>query len=105
MKRELSFEEGNGWRRREEPQTAIRPGVIDAYRIESRAAKYPRIVVDQKVLDELATNNNLWTHDRDDELNAVNRLLRKDEEDSLLYVKSMNGCSVITTRTLKALGG
>jgi hypothetical protein len=62
------------------------PGVIDAYRLESTMAKYPRIVVNQSVLDELATNANLWVHDRDDELDAVNSLLRRDEEDGLLYV-------------------
>lgn len=62
------------------------PGVIDAYQLESKAAKYPRIVVDQKVLNELATNDQLWIHDRDDELSAVNGLLRRDEEDDLLYV-------------------
>jgi len=35
------------------------PGVIDAYQLESKAAKYPRIVVDQKVLNELAMNDQL----------------------------------------------
>ena len=62
------------------------PGIIDAYRLESKTAKYPRIVVDENVLNELAGNKNLWVHDRDDELNAVNGLLRKDEKDGLLYV-------------------
>jgi len=62
------------------------PGVIDAYRIESKTAKYPRIVVDRSVLNELAGNENLCIHDREDELNAVNGLLRKDEEDGILYV-------------------
>lgn len=62
------------------------PGVIDAYQLESRAAKHPRIVVDQKVLNELPANDRLWIHDKDDELSAVNGLLRRDEEDGLQYV-------------------
>jgi len=87
MKRELSFEGGvTVGNVVKSHKQLYGPGLIDAYRLESKAAKYPRILVDQKVLNELAMNKKLWIHDRDDELKAVNGLLRKDEGDGLLYV-------------------
>ena len=61
------------------------PGVIDAYRLESKTAMCPRIVVDRSVLYELAGHENLWIHDREEELSAVNGLVRKDERDGILY--------------------
>jgi hypothetical protein len=62
------------------------PGIIDAYRIESKIANYPRIVVERRVLDEINANERLWVHDREDELKAVGGLLRQDEKDGCLYI-------------------
>jgi hypothetical protein len=62
------------------------PAVIRAYEIESKEAKYPRIVVDPSVLDEVEINNGLWVHDKESELEAVNGFLRTDDEDGLRYV-------------------
>jgi hypothetical protein len=59
------------------------PGIIDAYHLESRVAKYPRIVVSQSVLDEMSTNQNLWVNDRAYDLDAVGNMLRKDKDGEL----------------------
>jgi hypothetical protein len=61
------------------------PGIIEAYHLESKIAKHPRIVVDQAVLLELAENGSLWVNDRDYDLDTVGTMLRADE-DGYLFI-------------------
>jgi hypothetical protein len=66
------------------------PAVIRAYEVESQEAIYPRIVVDQSVINEVKVNPQVWTHDRASELSEVRKLLRRDDENGVLYVDYLN---------------
>jgi hypothetical protein len=59
------------------------PAIIRAYELESKIAKYPRIVVGKEVFEELAINSGLWVHDRKTDQKAVRALLRKDDDGEL----------------------
>jgi hypothetical protein len=59
------------------------PAIIRAYELESKIAKYPRIVVGKEVFEELAVNAGLWVHDRKTDQKAVQALLRKDDDGEL----------------------
>jgi hypothetical protein len=69
------------------------PAVVRAYDLESKVARFPRIVVGEEVLHELSTNPSLWVHDRDTDLKAVNILLRKDSDGEYFvdYLRVMEG--------------
>lgn len=47
------------------------PAIVRAYELESKIAKYPRIVVGKEVFEELAINSGLWVHDRKTDQEAV----------------------------------
>jgi hypothetical protein len=59
------------------------PAIVRAYELESKIAKYPRIVVGKEVFEELAINPGLWVHDRKTDQEAVRGLLRKDDDGEL----------------------
>jgi hypothetical protein len=59
------------------------PAIIRAYELESKIAKYPRIVVGKEVFDELAANAGLWVRDPKTDQKAVRGLLRKDDDGEL----------------------
>src|SRR5258708_6128572 len=54
------------------------PAVVRAYDIESKIARFPRIVVGGEVLDALNTDSSLWVHDQETDVQAVKALLRRD---------------------------
>ncbi|MNT21758.1 hypothetical protein D3C72_1571060 [compost metagenome] len=53
------------------------PAVAHAYEIETNEAVYPRIVVDDRLIDELRTDPRLWRegHNFEDEMAAIDELL------------------------------
>lgn len=59
------------------------PAIVRAYELESKIAKYPRIVVGKEVFEELAMNSGLWVHDRTTDQEAVRSLLRQDDDGEL----------------------
>jgi hypothetical protein len=54
------------------------PGVVRAYDLENKVARFPRIVVGEEVLQELNNNSMLWVHDKETDTRALDALLRKD---------------------------
>jgi hypothetical protein len=59
------------------------PAVVRAYDLESTVARFPRIVVDERVLEEVNDNPELWVHDRETEIRGVRSLLRRDFDGEL----------------------
>lgn len=58
------------------------PGLIEAYELESKYAKYPRIIIDPKLIHEYKTNKLLrakW-HSLEQELEIVKDLLRQGDD-------------------------
>jgi len=60
------------------------PGLIDAYILESKGANYPRIIVDEAVL-EVAKRYRAHHHTVEEELDSVMRILGKDI-DGMYYI-------------------
>jgi hypothetical protein len=56
------------------------PGLVRAYELESKHAEYPRVLVDQCVLDELYRNPTLCVHDPDTDAGNLKAMLRKDPD-------------------------
>jgi hypothetical protein len=54
------------------------PAVVRGYDLENKVARFPRIVVGEEVFDELATNPNLWVHDKETDTKELQSLLHKD---------------------------
>lgn len=54
------------------------PAVVRGYDLESKVARFPRIVVGDEVLEELMTNAQLWVHDAETDTKALKALLHKD---------------------------
>ena len=59
------------------------PGFVRAYELESKHAEYPRVLVDQCVLDELYRNPRLCVHDPDTDAGYLKAMLRKDTDGKL----------------------
>lgn len=60
------------------------PGLIDAYTLESKAANYPRIILDESVLN-VATNYHAHHHTPKLELDSVKSILGRDT-DGMYYI-------------------
>lgn len=54
------------------------PAVVRGYDLENKVARFPRIVVGEEVFEELATNPNLWVHDKETDTRGLKTLLHKD---------------------------
>ena len=61
------------------------PGIIRAYQLE-QSARFPRVIVDPFLLEEIGNNPELWFKERDQELRIVGDLLRTDPGESLPYI-------------------
>jgi hypothetical protein len=48
------------------------------YTLENEVARFPRVIVGEEVLDELKRNPALWVHDRETDMRAAKKLLRRD---------------------------
>ena len=57
------------------------PGLVRAYEMEGREAVYPRIIVEESVMERLANDDRLWKegHSKSDEVAYVDHLLKTDE--------------------------
>ena len=57
------------------------PGLVRAYRMEEREAIYPRIIVEEAVMERFADDETLWKedHSQSDEAKYVAHLLKVDE--------------------------
>lgn len=57
------------------------PGLVKAYQMEEREAVYPRIIVDEEVIDRFRNDKSLWRegHNQSQEAASVNDLLKSDE--------------------------
>lgn len=60
------------------------PALVEAYTLESKAAMYPRIILDRDVID-VAARNKPSRHSLDDEMKYVESLLEKDS-DGMYYI-------------------
>lgn len=60
------------------------PALVEAYTLESKAAMYPRIILDRDVID-VAARNKLSLHSSDDERKHVESLLEQDS-DGMYYI-------------------
>lgn len=69
------------------------PGVVRAYELESKVARFPRVVVGEEVLDELSNNPRLWVHDQETDTKAAKDLLRRDFDGGWFvdYLRSIEG--------------
>jgi len=59
------------------------PGLIRAYELESQQAKYPRILVDECVLEEFHRNPRLCVSDPDTDAGYMREMLQKDADGKL----------------------
>jgi hypothetical protein len=59
------------------------PGLNRAYELESQQAKYPRVLVDQCVLEEFHRNPSLCVHDPDTDAGYMKDMLKKDADGKL----------------------
>jgi hypothetical protein len=59
------------------------PGLVRAYELESKEAKYPRILVDECVIQELRRNPRLCVHDPETDASYLKAMLQKDEDGKL----------------------
>ena len=57
------------------------PGLVRAYEMEDREAVYPRIIVEEAVMERFANDETLWRegHSRSDEAEYVAHLLKTDD--------------------------
>ena len=60
------------------------PALVEAYILESKAANYPRVILDRSIID-LAGNARLGNHTREEEITFVESLLEKDL-DGMYYI-------------------
>jgi hypothetical protein len=60
------------------------PALVEAYTLESKAAMYPRIILDRDVID-VAARNKPSRHSSDDEMKYVESLLEQDS-DGMYYI-------------------
>lgn len=59
----------------------VGPALIRAYRLESRCAVYPRVIIDPATLEEYKNNHSMWGHaDYDEDAGYVYGCLRKDSD-------------------------
>jgi hypothetical protein len=68
-------------------------GLIRAYELESQQAKYPRILVDECVLEEFHRNPSLCVNDPETDAGYMREMLRKDSDGKLFvdYLRVMEG--------------
>jgi len=59
------------------------PGLVRAYELESKYAKYPRVLVDESLLDEFHRNPKLCVHDPDTDASYVKAMLQTDTDGKL----------------------
>src|SRR5580658_7398450 len=59
------------------------PGLVRAYELESKEAKYPRILVDECVIHELHRNPHLCVHDPETDTSYLKAMLQKDKDGKL----------------------
>lgn len=69
------------------------PAIVRAYHLESVVARFPRIVIDETVLEEASKNADVWMHDRETEVRAVRGLLHMDFDGELFidYLRVIHG--------------
>ncbi|WP_310452783.1 hypothetical protein [Sulfuritalea sp.] len=78
-----------------EEKTIFGPGFVRAYELESIYAKYPRVVVDPKLIDALSTDNRLLSSHNswDEEISSIRKNLRREDDGvySIDYLRSFLG--------------
>jgi hypothetical protein len=60
------------------------PALVEAYTLESKAAMYPRVILDHTVI-EAGAQNSIMDHDSSEELRYVRSLLEQDS-DGMYYI-------------------
>lgn len=66
------------------PELLFGPAMVDAYTLESKAANYPRVILDQSIIDA-GVAAHARHHGPDDEKESILRLLAKDG-DGMYYI-------------------
>jgi hypothetical protein len=61
------------------------PGLISAYELERDHAQYPRIVVDDRLIEALKSNHLLRRHNYDKEMKALSDCIRLDD-DGVIFI-------------------
>ncbi len=70
------------------------PAMDEAYKMESEIANFPRIIVNQKLI-EIAENNPNWSNSPEDEKRYIEELLKKDFDGFLFIDYLRKGCDEI----------
>lgn len=72
----------------------VGPAMIEAYRLESKVAVYPRILISEDLV-EIAKGATAEHHDPDDEAGYVNDFMTADAEDGLFFFDYFGWQSVV----------
>jgi len=69
------------------------PGLVRAYELESKQAKYPRVLVDECVIEEFYRNRRLCVHDPKTDAAYLRDMLQKDTDGKLFvdYLRVVAG--------------
>lgn len=69
------------------------PGLVRAYELENKQAKYPRILVDDCVIEEFYRNPRLCVHDPETDARYLKAMLQKDKDGKLFvdYLRVVAG--------------
>lgn len=73
------------------------PAMLDAYNLESKIAKYPRIIIDEKVF-QFAYNNPGYNNTNEQELEYIEGLVRRDN-DGWYYTDYLTQCCELDKQT------
>lgn len=62
------------------------PAVVRAYKLEQDFARYPRIIIDDRIFEELKGWSGAWLHDERTDRRYLQRLMRRDNTDRRRFV-------------------
>lgn len=69
------------------------PAVVRAYELERDEARYPRIIIDERIFKVLDGVPHAWHHDKRTDKRALSEIIRKDDDGFLFvdYLRALRG--------------